>query len=78
MLLLALLKAKALHGQRLTTIPTVPAGATRAPNEAETLLLSRVFSLLQARTRQRPWEGPIDLDLMAFNASVRVLTHASL
>ena len=69
MLFLSLLKAKAISGHRCSPVPALTIAAVR---ESELLLLSRVFSLLRARTRARAWDGPVDHDLMAFNASVRV------
>jgi hypothetical protein len=40
-------------------------------NEAEVLLLSRVFSLVGMKLRDRPWHGPVDYDLMGFNSLVQ-------
>lgn len=71
-LLLSLIKARALNSQRITPLPAVPVPPPAA-NEGEVLLISRVMSLLHGRTRARAWEGPIDLDLMACNAFVKVI-----
>eukprot|EP00761_Pharyngomonas_kirbyi_P010749 gb/GECH01010772.1/.p1 GENE.gb/GECH01010772.1/~~gb/GECH01010772.1/.p1 ORF type:complete len:684 (+),score=105.53 gb/GECH01010772.1/:1-2052(+) len=46
-------------------------------SEIEPLILSRIFSLIPAKTKSREWEEHVDFDTMAFNTMIRKVQQTS-
>lgn len=71
---LELLRMNKISGKRLVPGSSTPTASEAShPAQDEIALLSRVLSLMPFQTKERPYMGVVDFDLMAFNSIIHTV-----